>query len=184
MSPQDLMDAAALDGYGHWRFMVRVAVPLARPAVAALAVFAFLTAWNQYLWPLLVTKDDQYRTVQIGLKQLQPHQHRPGQRDVRRRRDRASIPLVDPAARVPEAAGPRSDGRCGEGLTSTWHDVHRIVRSLEPGSGARMSRLDRRMIRSRSLPSPRSVSPSGRSRWAAPERRPGRRAAARARWRR
>ena len=69
--PGDLRDAAALDGYGHWRFMTRVAVPLARPAVAALTVFAFLGAWNQYLWPLLVTKDDEYRTVQIGLKQLQ-----------------------------------------------------------------------------------------------------------------
>lgn len=69
--PRDLRDAAALDGYGHWRFLARVAVPLARPAVAALAVFAFLAAWNQYLWPLLVTKDDERRTVQIGLKQLQ-----------------------------------------------------------------------------------------------------------------
>ena len=69
--PHDLRDAAALDGYGHWRFLWRVAVPLARPAVAALTVFAFLAAWNQYLWPLLVTKDDQLRTVQIGLKQLQ-----------------------------------------------------------------------------------------------------------------
>ena len=68
--PRDLQDAAALDGYGHWRFMLRVAVPLARPAMAALSVFAFLGAWNQYLWPLLVTKDDRYRTVQIGLKQL------------------------------------------------------------------------------------------------------------------
>lgn len=69
--PKDLRDAAALDGYGHWRFMWRVAVPLARPAVAALTVFAFLSAWNQYLWPLLITKDDKLRTVQIGLKQLQ-----------------------------------------------------------------------------------------------------------------
>jgi sn-glycerol 3-phosphate transport system permease protein len=68
--PRDLQDAASLDGYGHWRFMTRVAVPLARPAVGALTVFAFLGAWNQYLWPLLVTKDEQYRTVQIGLKQL------------------------------------------------------------------------------------------------------------------
>jgi sn-glycerol 3-phosphate transport system permease protein len=68
--PRDLQDAASLDGYGHWRFMSRVAVPLARPAVGALTVFAFLGAWNQYLWPLLVTKDDKYRTVQIGLKQL------------------------------------------------------------------------------------------------------------------
>ncbi len=68
--PRDLKDAAALDGYGHMRFLTRVVVPLSRPAVAALGVFAFLAAWNQYLWPLLVTKDDRLRTVQIGLKQL------------------------------------------------------------------------------------------------------------------
>jgi sn-glycerol 3-phosphate transport system permease protein len=68
--PKDLQDAARLDGYGHLRFMTRVAVPLARPAIAALGVFAFLAAWNQYLWPLLITEDNQYRTVQIGLKQL------------------------------------------------------------------------------------------------------------------
>jgi sn-glycerol 3-phosphate transport system permease protein len=72
--PRDLSDAAALDGYGHWRFMTRVAVPLARPAIAALAVFGFLGAWNQYLWPLLATKDDRLRTVQIGLKQLRATQ--------------------------------------------------------------------------------------------------------------
>jgi sn-glycerol 3-phosphate transport system permease protein len=68
--PRDLDDAAKLDGYGHWRFLWRVAVPLARPAIAALTVFSFLTAWNQYLWPLLVTKDERLRTVQIGLRQL------------------------------------------------------------------------------------------------------------------
>jgi sn-glycerol 3-phosphate transport system permease protein len=68
--PRDLQDAAKLDGYGHLRFMTRVAVPIVRPAVAALAVFAFLSAWNQYLWPLIVTKDDRLRTVQIGLRQL------------------------------------------------------------------------------------------------------------------
>jgi sn-glycerol 3-phosphate transport system permease protein len=69
-TPQDLRDAAALDGCGHFRFLWRVAVPLARPAIAALAVFSFLTAWGQYLWPLIVTKDDRYRTVQVGLRQL------------------------------------------------------------------------------------------------------------------
>ncbi len=73
--PRDLQEAAALDGYGHWRFMTRVAVPLARPALAALAVFSFLAAWNQYLWPLVVTGDNNaIRTVQIGLKQLQGQQ--------------------------------------------------------------------------------------------------------------
>lgn len=69
--PRDLREAAELDGYGHFRFLWSVAVPLARPALAALGVFSFLGAWNQYLWPLLVTGDDNsVRTVQIGLKQL------------------------------------------------------------------------------------------------------------------
>lgn len=70
VSPQ-MREAAALDGYGNWRFLMRVAVPLARPTVAALAVYSFLGAWNQYLWPLLVTGNtNTIRTVQIGLKQL------------------------------------------------------------------------------------------------------------------
>lgn len=68
--PTDLRDAAALDGYGHLGFLRHVALPLVRPSLAALAVFSFLAAWNQYLWPLLTTTDDRYRTVQIGLKQL------------------------------------------------------------------------------------------------------------------
>ena len=68
--PPDLHDAAALDGYGHWRFLRRVVIPISRPAIGAMALFAFLGAWNQYLWPLLVTQDDRLRTVQIGLRQL------------------------------------------------------------------------------------------------------------------
>ena len=45
-------------------------MPLARPAIAALAVFSFFGAFNQYLWPLIVTKDERLRTVQIGLRYL------------------------------------------------------------------------------------------------------------------
>jgi sn-glycerol 3-phosphate transport system permease protein len=68
--PQELRDAAAIDGYGHGRFLMFVVIPLSRPILAALAVFAFLGAWNQYLWPLLVTNEDSMRTVQIGLQAL------------------------------------------------------------------------------------------------------------------
>ena len=68
--PSELRDAAAMDGYTHFGFMTRVAVPLVRPSIAALSLFSFLVAWNQYFWPLLVTNDDSKRTVQIGLKQL------------------------------------------------------------------------------------------------------------------
>jgi sn-glycerol 3-phosphate transport system permease protein len=69
--PTELREAAALDGLGHWRFLTGVAVPLARPTIGALALFSFLAAWNQYLWPQRVTNTDDYRTVQIGLKALQ-----------------------------------------------------------------------------------------------------------------
>ena len=68
--PKELRDAAAIDGYGHLRFLFFVVLPLSRPVLASLAVFAFLSAWNQYLWPLLVTNDDNMRTVQIGLQAL------------------------------------------------------------------------------------------------------------------
>ncbi len=68
--PRDLRDAASVDGYGHFGFMLQVVVPLSRASIGALSVFSFLMAWNQYLWPLLVTNKDEYRTVQIGLKAL------------------------------------------------------------------------------------------------------------------
>jgi sn-glycerol 3-phosphate transport system permease protein len=67
--PTELHDAATLDGYGHLGFMVRIAVPLTRPSIAALAVFSFVGAWSQYLWPYLISKED-LRTVQIGVKAL------------------------------------------------------------------------------------------------------------------
>ena len=69
--PRELKDAADIDGYGDLRFLLFVVVPLSRAALATLAVFSFLQAWNQYLWPLLVTNDPDMRTVQIGIASLQ-----------------------------------------------------------------------------------------------------------------
>ena len=68
--PKDLQEAAALDGVGHFGFLREVAVPLARPTLGALALFSFLAAWNQYLWPQRITNDPDRRTVQIGLNAL------------------------------------------------------------------------------------------------------------------
>ena len=116
--PNELRDAAALDGYGHWRFLWRVAVPLARPAVAALTVFAFLAAWNQYLWPLLITKDDKLRTVQIGLKQLQ--QASIDQVNITfAGAIIAVVPLVILLLVLPEAARARAHRRRGQGMRIT-----------------------------------------------------------------
>jgi sn-glycerol 3-phosphate transport system permease protein len=68
--PRDLKDAATLDGYGHLKFLARVVVPINRPMIGAFGLYAFLGAWNQYLWPLIVTDTNSVRTVQIGLRQL------------------------------------------------------------------------------------------------------------------
>lgn len=69
--PKELHDAAMVDGYGDFGFLGRVATPLARPMIATLSVITFLGAWNQYLWPLLLTADNEkIRTVQIGIRSL------------------------------------------------------------------------------------------------------------------
>jgi len=68
--PRDLRDAAAIDGVGHLGFLRHVAVPLVRPTIGAMALFGFLGAFSQYLWPNLITTETDMYTVQSGLRQL------------------------------------------------------------------------------------------------------------------
>ena len=68
--PKDLLDASKLDGYSHWSFLWRVAVPLNRPIIASFALIAFLGAWNQYLWPRAITTEGRWETIQIGLRSV------------------------------------------------------------------------------------------------------------------
>lgn len=68
--PKELREAARMDGLGHLGFLREVAVPLVRPTLGALALFSFLSTWNQYLWPTLVSTDDDWNTVQSGLRAL------------------------------------------------------------------------------------------------------------------
>lgn len=65
--PRDLDDAARIDGCGRFGIFFKVIVPLSSPAFATLGIFSFLFAWNDFLWPLLVTNTDETRTIQIGL---------------------------------------------------------------------------------------------------------------------
>jgi sn-glycerol 3-phosphate transport system permease protein len=68
--PDELAEAARIDGAGPMRFFWDVVVPLSRPKIAALFVILFIYGWNQYLWPLLVTtQEDMYTTV-IGIKRM------------------------------------------------------------------------------------------------------------------
>jgi ABC-type glycerol-3-phosphate transport system permease component len=68
--PGDLREAAALDGWGPLGYFRHVALPMARPVTATMSLLAFVTTWNQYLWPLLVTDDPRHRTVQVALRSL------------------------------------------------------------------------------------------------------------------
>lgn len=68
--PTELRDAARIDGAGHWRFLWRILVPLNMPSLAALSVYVFLSAWNQYFWPLIITRTAEMQTLQIGLASL------------------------------------------------------------------------------------------------------------------
>ena len=69
--PKELRDAAIIDGSSDFRFLTTIVLPLARPALGTLAVYSFLQTYNQYLWPLLITNNQQMRTVQIGIALLQ-----------------------------------------------------------------------------------------------------------------
>jgi sn-glycerol 3-phosphate transport system permease protein len=66
--PPEIRDAARLDGYGHFGFLWRFAVPLTRPVIASFTLIAALGAWNQYLWPRGVIDDDTKETAQIALR--------------------------------------------------------------------------------------------------------------------
>ncbi|MCB0416769.1 MAG: carbohydrate ABC transporter permease [Bdellovibrionales bacterium] len=65
--PKELEEAARVDGASRLRFLFQIMVPLSMPAVVAFAVYAFVSAWNQYLWPLVVTQSTEMQTAQIGI---------------------------------------------------------------------------------------------------------------------
>jgi len=67
MLPRDMEDAARLDGAGEWDLFWRVMLPLAKPAVATLAVLAFMDQWRSLLWPLIVTRSPHMEMAELGL---------------------------------------------------------------------------------------------------------------------
>jgi len=68
--PDELQDAAYLDGAGHTRFLFQIMVPLSRPPIATIALLKFIGSWNAFLWPLIVTNSPKMRTVPVGLMSL------------------------------------------------------------------------------------------------------------------
>ena len=69
--PRELDEAATIDGASHLRIYLTIVLPLVRPALATLAVFAFMSSWNNFLWPLVVIRSPELMTLPLGLATLQ-----------------------------------------------------------------------------------------------------------------
>jgi multiple sugar transport system permease protein len=65
--PSDIEDAARIDGAGEWYVIFRIVMPLAQPALTVLAIYAFLSNWNSFLFPFLFVNDEAHRTLPVGL---------------------------------------------------------------------------------------------------------------------
>lgn len=72
--PQEVLEAAELDGCGHLRRLLHFVVPMARPAVITVALLAVIDEWNGFIWPLIATNSDEMRTVPIGLLYLKANE--------------------------------------------------------------------------------------------------------------
>ena len=68
--PDELLEAARIDGAGPIKFFIDILLPLSRNMIAAIFVIMFVYGWNQYLWPMLVTTDESYFTLVRGIKQI------------------------------------------------------------------------------------------------------------------
>lgn len=65
--PDDLWDACRIDGGTHFLFLIRVVVPISRPAILTVTLLTFIAAWNAFLWPLIVTTREDWRPLMVGL---------------------------------------------------------------------------------------------------------------------
>lgn len=68
--PKELKEASVIDGCTSFQFLFKILMPISRPIIASLGIYVFLSAWNQYMWPLLTTSKAEMRTVQIGISML------------------------------------------------------------------------------------------------------------------
>ncbi|MBO9446820.1 sn-glycerol-3-phosphate ABC transporter permease UgpE [Ruegeria sp. R14_0] len=68
--PEELAEAARIDGAGPWKFFIDILVPLSRTMIAAIFIIMFVFGWNQYLWPTLITTDESFFTLVRGIKQI------------------------------------------------------------------------------------------------------------------
>ena len=68
--PEEIIEAARLDDAGELKIILRIMIPMARPAIFTIGLLSFISSWNSYFWPLIMTTKDAYRTLPIGVAML------------------------------------------------------------------------------------------------------------------
>ena len=135
--PDELIDAARIDGAGELRIYWQIVLPLVRPALAALAIFRFMWSWNDFLWPVIVIHSTENKTLPIALAFFEEDhrtelQHAHGRRDAHRPAGPADL------LRDAEAVRGRDHDDRAEGLSEAGRRLHpgRVAsRPLDEGGG-------------------------------------------------
>ncbi|UFJ42712.1 carbohydrate ABC transporter permease [Brevibacillus humidisoli] len=72
--PEELIEAARLDKASEWQIIWRIMVPMAKPVLVTFSLFSFIYHWNDYFWPLVMTNQDQFRTLPVGIAMLKENE--------------------------------------------------------------------------------------------------------------
>src|SRR3546814_2044749 len=73
--PDELLEAARIDGAGEMRIFFQVVMPALKPIIVTLAIFSFMAAWNDFMWPLIVLSDQDLQTLPVALASLRSEEH-------------------------------------------------------------------------------------------------------------
>ena len=164
--PRELFDAARIDGASELTILLRIAVPLSKPALLTAVLLTFIGPWNEFLWPFLVTKEQDMQPLAVSLANYISTVSGPRLQPVRgdpRRRVRAGRAGGRAVHRLPEAVRPEQPRLGGEGMTRA---VHADPARRRDGAGPR------RTARGRGRPQPRQRAHARRA--PAPAAAPGR----------
>ena len=65
--PNELWEAAKMDGCGHLRFLITIVIPMSKPIIFTVGLFGFINAWNSFMWPMIVTTTEKWRPLTVGI---------------------------------------------------------------------------------------------------------------------
>ena len=65
--PNELWEAAKMDGCGHFRFLITIVIPMSKPIIFTVGLFGFISSWNSFMWPMIVTTTEKWRPLTVGI---------------------------------------------------------------------------------------------------------------------